>query len=149
MGAFVDAVPNLKRAPGALGCSPASMDALRNLTRQRGEDESTDVADADRHERRWSAVSRAVADLCEAIASETPLVLVVDDAHWLDALSANAIGRIVGTRSQAPIVVILTTRDSRLLLKDLRLTERCRVLPIRPLGTRATDALLGAMMSDA
>lgn len=99
MGAFVDAVPGLVRAPGALGCAPASMTALRNLTRQAGDDATTGgVVDAEQHERRWSAISRAITDLCEAIASEAPLVLVVDDAQWLDALSANTIGRVVARR---------------------------------------------------
>ena len=134
MGAFVDLVPALLRARGALGCSPVSMDALRSLMGGQAQSElPQQAAGAEEHEQRWAAVSRAVMDLCDAIASEGTLVLVIEDAHWLDTLSANTIGRIIGTRRKARIMVVATTRDPRPLVRDLRLTERSRTLTLAPL----------------
>ncbi len=148
MGAFVDLVPGLLGAPGALGCSPASMEALRSLTEQRvGADSSQAPASPDEHEQRWTAVSRAVMDLCEAIASEQSLILVIEDAHWLDALSSNTIGRIVGTRREARILVIVTTRDARPVVRDVRLTDRCQTLSLAPLTVPAADELLTIVLS--
>jgi DNA-binding SARP family transcriptional activator/tetratricopeptide (TPR) repeat protein len=147
MGAFVDLVPTLIEAGGALGCSPPALAALRNLIGQRPTEESNPpTAAAEEHEQRWTSVSRAVVDLCEAIADERTVVLVIEDAHWLDALSANTIGRIVGTRRNARIMVIATTRDPRPLLREIRLTERCRTLSLAPLDPAASDELLDLVL---
>ncbi len=147
MGAFVDLVPGLLEANGALGCSEASMAALRNLIGQRGADDaSPQTAGSDEHEQRWSAVSRAVVDLCDAIASEQTLVLVIEDAHWLDALSANTIGRIVGTKRKARILVVATTRDPRPLVREIRLTERCQTISLGQLTPVAAAELLDIVL---
>ena len=147
MGAFVDLVPALLRARGALGCSPASMDALRNLIgRQPQGDLPQHAAGAEEHEQRWAAVSRAVVDLCEAIASEGTLVLVIEDAHWLDTLSANTIGRIIGAGRESRILVVATTRDPRPLVRDVRLAERCRTVTLGPLDDAATKELLDVLL---
>ena len=147
MGAFVDLVPALLRARGALGCSPGSMDALRNLIgRQPQGDLPQQAAGAEEHEQRWAAVSRAVVDLCEAIASEGTLVLVIEDAHWMDTLSANTIGRIIGTGRESRILVVATTRDPRPLVRDVRLAERCRTVTLGPLDDAATKELLDVLL---
>lgn len=147
MGAFVDLVPALLRARGALGCSPASMDALRSLMGGQAQSELPEqAAGAEEHEQRWAAVSRAVMDLCDAIASEGMLVLVIEDAHWLDTLSANTIGRIIGTRRKARIMVVATTRDPRPLVRDLRLTERSRTLTLAPLDAAGARKILDALL---
>lgn len=148
MGAFVDLVPALLNTGGALGCSPESMGALRNLIGKHAAagDAPQQIAGAEEHEQRWSAVSRAVVDLCEAIASEQTLVLVIEDAHWLDALSANTIGRIVGTKREARIMVIATTRDPRALVREIRLTERCQTIALAPLVPAAADELLNIVL---
>jgi DNA-binding SARP family transcriptional activator len=147
MGAFVDLVPALLEAGGALGCSPTALAALQNLTGQRtvGSDEEP-ATGAEEHEQRWTSVSRAVVELCEAIAAEKTVVLVIEDAHWLDALSANTIGRIVGTRRAARIMVVATTRDHRPLLREIRLTERCRTLSLAPLSAEASNELLDLVL---
>jgi DNA-binding SARP family transcriptional activator len=147
MGAFVDLVPALLRARGALGCSPTSMDALRNLIGRQTQGElPQQTAGAEEHEQRWAAVSRAVVDLCEAIASEGTVVLVIEDAHWLDALSGNTIGRIIGAGRQARIMVVATTRDPRPLVRDMRLAEHCRTLNVGPLDAAATQELLDVLL---
>jgi DNA-binding SARP family transcriptional activator len=145
MGAFVDLVPALLEAPGALGSSPSAFAALNNLTGKHSSDDPPPpnrISGAEEHEQRWTAVSRAVVDLCEAIANERTLVLVIEDAHWLDTLSANTIGRIVGTRRNARIMVVATTRDARPLVRQMRLTERCQTLSIPPLSVPAVRELL-------
>ncbi len=147
MGAFVDLVPALMDANGALGSSPASLAALKNLIGQRADgDVEQPASGAEEHEQRWTAVSRAVVDLCGALASEQTLLLVIEDAHWLDALSANTIGRIVGTRRKAKIMVVVTTRDPRPLLREIRLTEGCRTLTLPPLGPDAANELLDIVL---
>jgi hypothetical protein len=124
------------------------MGALRTLVGKQTfpADPPQQMAGAEEHEQRWSAVSRAVVDLCEAIASEQTLVLVIEDAHWLDALSANTIGRIVGTKRRARIMVIVTTRDPRALVREIRLTERCQTIALPPLVASAADELLDIVL---
>jgi tetratricopeptide (TPR) repeat protein len=147
MGAFVDLVPGLLRARGALGCSPASMDALRNLIgRPASGDLPQQAAGAEEHEQRWAAVSRAVVDLCEAIASEGTLVLVIEDAHWLDTLSAQTIGRVIGAARESRIMIVVTTRDSRPFVREMRLTERCQTVTLGPLDAVATNELLDFLL---
>ncbi len=147
MGAFVDLVPALLRARGALGVRLSSMDALRSLMGGQAQSELPEqAAGAEEHEQRWAAVSRAVMDLCDAIATEGMLVLVIEDAHWLDTLSANTIGRIIGTRRKARIMVVATTRDARPLVRDLRLTERSRTLTLAPLDGAGAKEILDGLL---
>jgi DNA-binding CsgD family transcriptional regulator len=69
----------------------------------------------------------ATLGLLAATASEAPLLCVVDDAHWLDQASAEALGFAARRIGHDPVVMLLATRDpapspfSLPGLKELRL----------------------------
>jgi hypothetical protein len=150
MGAFVDMVPALLRAPGALGCSPESMDALTNLTRQPSDEPSKErgAVGTEHHEARWTAVASAVVDLCEAIASESPLILVLDDVHWLDPSSMDVMVRMVRGRRKASILVVVTTREPKEFMRRMRFTERCCLLLPTVLDSTAAASLLDEVLGN-
>jgi len=84
-------------------------------------------------------VSAAALSLLAAAAEERPLLCVVDDAHWLDRPSADALA-FVGRRLQAePLALLMAARDGRLDafagLPELR---------IEGVSGPAADALLAA-----
>lgn len=147
MGAFVDLVPTLLELRGALGCSPESLYALKKLTTQRTSEAAEDAESAEQHERRWRTVSRAVVELCHSIAFELPLLIEVDDAHWLDSLSATTFGRLVMSKQPSRIVVVATTRDARKLTDEMRAGGRCRMLSLGPLNAAASGALLDSLLA--
>lgn len=110
MATFADLVPRLLKLPGALGCSPESMTALKRLTSHEGEGDApqpeTVPSDAVA-----SAISRAIADIVDAIATETTLVLVVDDVQWSDELSRRALVALASAKVHRRLLVLLTSRD--------------------------------------
>jgi DNA-binding CsgD family transcriptional regulator len=56
-------------------------------------------------------VALAVLSLLVDVATEGPLLVVLDDAHWLDTLSANALVFAARRLQHEPIVVLLAAQD--------------------------------------
>lgn len=54
----------------------------------------------------------AILDLVEGLASERPVLLVLDDVHWADASSVVVIDQIVRRLSDRPVSVVVTLRPS-------------------------------------
>ena len=107
---FADLIPQLLRLPGALGCSPQSMAALKRLTtHESGEPSpnfSTEASDI-----RSSAIARAIADLVDAITGESPLIILIDDLQWADELSRTTLAALVAGRLRRRLLIVLTSRD--------------------------------------
>jgi DNA-binding CsgD family transcriptional regulator len=85
-------------------------------------------------------VGLAVLSLLAEVAEELPLVCVVDDAHWLDRASAQALGFVARRLLAEPVALILVTREPG---------EALRGLPeLLVEGLRDSDAreLLGSML---
>ena len=141
MGAFVDLVPVLLRLPGAIGCAPESMSALRRLT-ERESTSAEALSTAPEMEALSFAITHAIGDLCESVASESPLVIVIEDAHWLDQLSRRTIGSIVSSRSRSRILFVATTREPRELMTELRHVNGVRSLVLRRLDESALATLV-------
>lgn len=51
--------------------------------------------------------------LLVALAARSPLVIVLDDIHWIDDSSAEVFGKLVGLACEAPILFCLVTRPDR------------------------------------
>jgi DNA-binding SARP family transcriptional activator/tetratricopeptide (TPR) repeat protein len=104
LGVFLDLVPRLLALPGALGISPDSMMFLKAVSgptnvrpRQRSEEELT------------YRVRAAILDLLASVAAERPLVLIVEDCHWVDDSSLRLLLHSIPSQP-APIHVVLTYR---------------------------------------
>jgi DNA-binding SARP family transcriptional activator len=114
MATFADIVPKLFELPGALGCSPSSIAALKRLTSDKDSEHQTLTDDASSGAIA-AAISRAIADLVDAVAGETPLLIVVDDAQWADEQSQQLLSALAGVRYSRRLLILLTSRDDQLL----------------------------------
>jgi DNA-binding CsgD family transcriptional regulator/tetratricopeptide (TPR) repeat protein len=57
------------------------------------------------------ALARGILDALRVLAGDAPLVLAVDDAHWLDRPSANVLEFCLRRLEREPILILLTFRD--------------------------------------
>lgn len=110
LSVFLELVPDLLQLPGALGCSPESLQALRRFV-------NDDSVESDRAKPGHAAMMplaaglrRSIVDLIGAVAEEKPLLLVFEDGHWLDAASWEVIVDLVDRISQSRVCLILTSR---------------------------------------
>lgn len=148
MGVFIDLVAALLCVPGALGCSPDSMEALRGLTSSPQWKAGTLTKNVSDSEDREYAIVRAIGDLIDAITSETPLVLLIEDAHWIDRVSLHCIGDIISTRRQNRLFILLTTRESDLIRAFPPYADRIGSLTVRNLESPASSRLIAALIHD-
>ena len=144
MGAFVDLVPHLFRMPGSLGCSPESMESLQRLV-SNAPNATERRADADL-ELVASRTTAAICDLCEAIASEQPLILIIEDGHCLDQLSILTISSLLSSRREIRLLIVASTREPRNFLRSLGHAERVHHLPLRTLSPESTTALIADIL---
>ncbi len=129
LGVVMEILPELMSYPGALGCSPESLTVLRRLVG--GDDDghsvSTDEAPATSLEPnrptttpressdplsrvRLHSVRRAIVDLFAAISDEQPLYVVLEDAHWLDEPSWDALFDVLNRANSLRLFAIITSR---------------------------------------
>jgi DNA-binding SARP family transcriptional activator len=136
----------LLRLPGALGCAPESMQALRRITGSpsAGLSDNRDKLELDTIA---FAVTAAICDMCESIATEAPLALIIDDAHALDQFSINVLSALLSSRQRARILLLLGTREPRSILRSLRHADGLTSLPLRPLAKEATSLLIDDILS--
>jgi DNA-binding CsgD family transcriptional regulator len=85
-------------------------------------------------------VGLAVLGLLSRAAEDRPLLIVVDDAHWLDQASARAVAFLARRLLVENIAVVLAARQMDTSLKGLP------ELQIKPLGDRDARALLEASL---
>lgn len=107
LSAFVQAVPRLQTLPGAAGCAPSTLACLNRITHTSGDDASTMACDETLYES--TSTRAAVVDLVEAIADEQPLLLVVEDVHWIDSASW-ALLRTIATTAHGSVMIVCTSR---------------------------------------
>jgi DNA-binding SARP family transcriptional activator len=84
--------------------------------------------------------------LCEALARERPLILVVDDVHWAEPTFLELIEH-VAEKGQAPILVLCAAREELLEEQAEFLAGRANAAQIvlDPLTAQETDALLDGL----
>lgn len=109
LSVFVDGVPELLALPGALGCAPESMGYLKRLT-DHDPDMLEPSAETREAELLFAGVRRAILDLLDAVAGESPLLLWIEDAHWLDQQSWRVLREVIDWLPPRPILLLLTSR---------------------------------------
>ena len=140
LGALNDLLPQLLATPGSLAVSPESMSVLRMLTNVA---DSSHVAEQPL-ERHGAAVVAAIQDLLASIGAELPLVMLVDDAQWLDRRS---LFLLTGFHTLPTCVhVVLASRS--VSGSDLRVSENTFTRKLAPLGRSDAAALLAASLPD-
>ncbi len=144
MSAFSDAVPQLRTLPGAIGVSPSSLEYLLRLT----EPPATAPPIEDHVDPHWIAmrIRQSVVDLVDAVATESTVLMLIDDAHWLDAQSWAALAAITDGLSRRRLLFVLTSRlDYPLGDVPQRCVNEFSWHRIPPLDAVAADELVRAV----
>ncbi len=148
MGAFIELVPRLLQLPGALGSSPQSMAALRRLTSHDPNSERDRPETALDAESVFYGITRAISDLIDAIAAEATLVVVVEDAQWLDRLSLRVIGDLVLGRNPRRLLVVLTSRDANVFEDGARYYDGGTRLALHGIDPRVVEQLINNLVGE-
>jgi len=101
----VDLARELLQLRGALGASPDSIEVLRRFTGQ-----STAEPEDGENAARRAAVFRALKDLLEAVTDDGPLLVMIDDAQWVNRESWPILTPLFAHRTTAPITWVVTLR---------------------------------------
>jgi len=101
---------------------------------------------------------REISEALETIAAETPLVLVLEDLHWVDPSTVDLISALARGRGTAKLMVIGTYRPADLTLsghplktveQDLMVHHLCHEVVLEPLREREIAAYLASEGPDA
>jgi DNA-binding SARP family transcriptional activator len=147
LSAFVDLVPKLIALPGALGCSPQSNLYLRRLVQHHSSD-APPTPDTSEAVLLYANVRRSLFDLLDAIASESPLVVSIEDVQWLDPASWEIIAEATEWIQTRHMLLVLTSRDSepRYPPSAALPSEAARSLRLEPIDRGARHALVEATL---
>ena len=92
-----------------------------------------------------------ICDALEAMAAETPLILVFEDLHWADHSTLDLISALARRRAQAKLMLIATYRPADIsegqhplkgLKQDLVTRKLCVEIALRPLSKAAVTEYL-------
>lgn len=94
---------------------------------------------------------RELAEALEALTAVQPLLVVLEDLHWSDASTVEALALLARRREAARVMVIGTYRPVELILRphplkavkpELALHGHCREVPLGPLSVAEVQAYL-------
>jgi class 3 adenylate cyclase/tetratricopeptide (TPR) repeat protein len=93
-------------------------------------------------------LTRAVIELCEALARRRPLVLVFEDVHWAEPPLLDLVEQLLARARDAPLMLLCLAREE---LLERRPEWRARTpasttLELSPLSESATRALVRALL---
>jgi DNA-binding SARP family transcriptional activator len=150
LSAFVDVVPKLMTMPGALGCSPESHRYLRRLVEHHSS-EAPPTPDASEAALLFANVRRSLFDLVDAIASETPLLITIEDVHWLDPASWEIVIEAAPWIDTRRMMLILTSRDREHHCPSVIAAspKTLRSLWLGPIDLSARERLFEATLRDS
>lgn len=107
LSAFIQAVPRLQAIPGAAGCAPSTLACLSRITQLTNDEPQMSARDDTAH---LSASIRAsVIDLVDAVTDEQPLLLIVEDVHWIDHASWSLL-RTLTAKAHHAVFLVCTSR---------------------------------------
>jgi DNA-binding SARP family transcriptional activator/tetratricopeptide (TPR) repeat protein len=143
LSVFVDLVPLLLRMRGAIGCSPETLQYLDRLTRHTsdpatwgGVGEATFV---------YARLQQSIFDLIDAVAQERPLLIVVEDVHRLDQVSARIFSDLISWATANPVILAFTGREKSYQWLDQPLTSALDI-HLQPLDAAAAQELINELV---
>ncbi len=140
MGVFIEWVPILMESRGALGVDPSTLRQLKLLTRHQDDplgrpSEATDDAT------RSGILIAAIRELVDAVASEAPIMLAVEDAHWADQTSLRELCVLLDRRGNRALQVVFTARVIDSLAVAGVAPDVARIIRLKPLADGPMRAL--------
>ncbi len=141
--AVSELVDGLLQMPGAIGCAPAALECLRGISSPVPMREPALSLEAD-GEARFAMVRWSILDVLDAILSEGPLVIHVDDAHQLDAQSQAILQDAFRTHAARPLLLLFTMRqpDASDVERFARLAATSTLHDLLPLSDESCDRLV-------
>ncbi|MCA9538260.1 MAG: AAA family ATPase [Myxococcales bacterium] len=94
-------------------------------------------------------VAAAVVHVVDVLASERPLLLVVDDVQWADQLTATALGRLAEDPGGALILLTARSDMPSEVVDRLRRDGGLQWITLGPLRPNDAGALVGRLLGDA
>ena len=132
----------LLELPGALAIAPESLALLTRLTT--GEAPSLSGADTE-HE-----IGSALGELIESVAVEAPLLLMIDDADYVDVRSLDALRHATSQLSEATIAFVLATRrDTRISEVVAEDTTTRVTAELQPLDSKAAHEMARSLLGES
>lgn len=107
--AISELVEHMLQLPGAIGCAPAALDCLRAMSAPLTAREPRISMETD-GEARFAMVRWSILDVIDAILSEGPLLLHIDDAHQMDPQSQLILQDALQTHANRPLLLLTTMR---------------------------------------
>jgi DNA-binding SARP family transcriptional activator len=141
--AVSELVDGLLQMPGAIGCAPAALECLKAMSSPVPIREPSLSLDAD-SEARFAVVRWSILDVLDAILSEGPLVIHVDDAHQLDSQSQAILQDALRTHANRPLLLLFTMRQPEPTDADrfARLVSVSTTHELLPLSDESCDRLV-------
>ena len=88
-------------------------------------------------------VQEALVALFVANTAQQPLVLLLEDWHWVDAASHETLNRLIDVLAQHRLLAVVTTRSPE--AADWQRRDAHRAIELRPLSQSPTSAMLHAV----
>ncbi len=96
-----------------------------------------------------SSIRRAIVDLVAAVSDERPLMIVVDNVHWIDSASWEVLADIMDRISEMRVVVLLTSRAPyACAVRPERVPNSLVVRELAPLKAESSAALARLISED-
>ncbi|MDO8500833.1 MAG: AAA family ATPase [Gemmatimonadaceae bacterium] len=140
---FVELAPALRGLRGAIGCSPDTLAYIDRLTQHRPLNETTHETDSG-SEWVYGRVQRALFDIVDAVSEETPLVIHIEDVHWLDATSSQVLGDMIAWARSRAVLFALTGREPPEAWED-NFPDWIRTIVLTPLDSKDANELVLSM----
>lgn len=148
LGAVALLAKQLLHLPGAAGISSGSSQALRALVPSEDRNGDPPVPSAG-----TAGLGDALSDLVTAVAQEAPLILRVEDVHWIDGSSLALLLRLIRNLCRMPVLLLMTCRteerDTSALRSLRRLDENggITLIGLGPLTRAEVAEMLGLMFT--
>jgi DNA-binding SARP family transcriptional activator len=147
LSVFVDLVPQLRAMRGAIGCSPETMKHLDRLTTHSQGPLSSISLQGDA-QFAYARVQLAVADLIDAVAEESPILILIEDVHRLDEASATLLVDLIPWSSDKRIIFAFTSRNNQGRWLDT-LRQQIRLIKLEPLDDASARQVIVGKVEQA
>lgn len=138
-----DLAPRLLDLPGALGASPEALACVQGLCGRGPSTFQTIPTGALEAEALAGEIKAKVTELIDAITAEQPLIIFVEDAHWIDEASLELIGDWIENRRALSVLLA----SQRVLRFPARLDTSLSLshLPLCPLGAEESRGVIASL----
>jgi DNA-binding SARP family transcriptional activator/tetratricopeptide (TPR) repeat protein len=142
-----DMGPRLLDLPGALGCSPEALALVRGLC-GRGEMPARELPRTTQDsEVALAAALASATDLLDAVCGEGPVLLCIEDAHWLDPASIELIVEAVA--GQRSLCILMASQRTLQLPQRLAGASRLNSVEVPRLSTDSSALLMRRLFERA